>query len=221
MRYAIVSDIHNRRRKLEAVLADAQARRADKTISLGDVGGDECLALLHRAGALAVFGNYEVSGWRRLSSQNRSWVRHWPPLLAEDGFVAVHAAPGWPAGLQSVIDFGNWLETTGRPWRALFPYLTEDSDALWRALAELEIAGRSTLFHGHTHRQAIWQWQPDGHLRPLQVGSNRVEAGSRYVVGVGSVGLPEDGGWARYTLFDADTRHLESIRLKRPRLPAW
>ena len=64
MRYAIVSDIHDRRRKLEAVLADAQARKADKVISLGDVGGDECLALLRRAGALSVFGNYEVSGLR-------------------------------------------------------------------------------------------------------------------------------------------------------------
>ena len=56
MRYALLSDIHGHQQKLAAVLADAQTRGADQIVSVGDVGSDNCLALLLEAGALAVFG---------------------------------------------------------------------------------------------------------------------------------------------------------------------
>jgi predicted phosphodiesterase len=210
--YAILSDVHGRRAKLAAVLADAGARGAERIVSLGDVGGEKCLSLLRQAGALTVFGNYEVSGWRRLQHEHRAWVRHWPPLLAEDGFMAVHAAPWWPAGLKTVEDFCRWLKATGSSWRALFPYLSDSEDYLWQALAELERADKAILFHGHTHQPAIWRWGPQGHLRQVHAVKVQVEAGHRYVVGVGSVGLPEDGSWAAYTLFDSQSGKIECLR---------
>ncbi len=214
MRYAILSDVHGRREKLAAVLEDARARGATQVVSLGDVGGDECLALLHQAGALAVFGNYEVSGWQRLEPPHRAWVQGWGPLLVGDSFLAVHAAPWWPEGLQTVEDFGAWLDTTGCSWRDLFPYLTEDEDYLWQALAELEVAERAILFHGHTHLQAAWQWGPTGRLRQLRGKTAQVKAGNRYVVAVGSVGLPEDGGWAAYAIYDSAAGQIELVRLR-------
>jgi predicted phosphodiesterase len=214
MRYAILSDVHGRREKLAEVLKDARARGATQIISLGDVGGDECLGLLRQAGAQAVFGNYEVSGWQRLEPQHRAWVKSWAPLLAEDSFLAVHAAPWWPEELQTVEDFGAWLDRAGRSWRDLFPYLTEDDDYLWQALAELEVAERTILFHGHTHQQAVWQWGSTGRLRGLRGKSVQVKAGYRYVVGVGSVGLPEDGGRAAYAIYDTDAGRIELIRLR-------
>lgn len=221
MRYAILSDVHGRREKLEAVLGDAQERGAEQIISLGDVGGNDCLTLLRRAEAVAVFGNYEVSGWRRLEPEQQAWVREWRPLLAEDGFLAAHAVPYWPEGLQNVIDFGRWLEQTGRSWRTLFPYLSEDQGAMWQALAELEEAGKGILFHGHTHLQSVWRWEPAGSLRQERATAIQIEAGHRYVVGVGSVGLPEDGGWAAYVLYDAGARRVERIRLDRPASGRW
>ena len=45
-----------------------------------------------------------------------------------------------------------------------------------------------------------------------------IEAGYRYLVGVGSVGLPEDGAWATYTLYDTAYRCIEPIRLDPPQL---
>jgi predicted phosphodiesterase len=221
MRYAILSDVHGRLEKLEAVLGDARERGAEQLVSLGDVGGDDCLSLLRHAGALAVLGNYEVSGWRRLQPEHRTWVQEWRPLLATDGFLAVHAAPYWPPGLATVADFGRWLDETGKSWRALFPYLTEDREAMWQALAELEETGASILFHGHTHQQSAWCWEPAGHLRQERVPTFQLKAGHRYVVGVGSVGLPEDGGWAAYALYDADARQVERIRLTGPILGRW
>lgn len=215
MRYAILSDVHGRHHKLEVVLDDAQERGAEQVISLGDVGGDDCLSLLRRAEARAVFGNYEVSGWRRLRPEHRAWVQGWQPLLAEDRFLAVHAAPWWPERLNTVQDFGQWLQTTGQSWRALFPYLTEDEERLWQALAELETADKVILFHGHTHRQSIWRWGPATDLKELKATRMPIEAESYYCVGVGSVGMPEDGAWATYTLYDATAGWIEQVRLGR------
>lgn len=222
MRYILLSDVHGRSRQLASVLADARVRGVDRIISLGDVGGDDCLALLRHAGALAVFGNYEVSGWRRLAPENRAWVRGWPPLLVENGFLAVHAAPWWPEGLHNVKDFGNWLRATPptraggtASWQSLFPYLMNE-DQRWQALAELEMAGKAVLFHGHTHHQAIWCWEPANRLQRVRARAVNVDADQRYLVGVGSVGLPEDGGWAAYALYDTDARRIELVRLNRP-----
>ena len=221
MRYAFLSDIHSRRKKLETVLADAKVRGVDHFISLGDVGAEDCLALLQEVGAMAVFGNYEVSGWKRLAPSHRAWVRAWPALLAEDGFLAVHAVPWWPDGLQTVKDFHDWLKRTGRSWRSLFPYLTEDEDALWQVLAELENSGKAILFHGHTHLPAIWTWGTDGRLRKVRAATVTVKPGHYYSVGVGSVGFPEDGSWATYALYDAAGGEIQLIRLNAPGLPSF
>jgi predicted phosphodiesterase len=217
MRYAILSDVHGRRHKLEVVLADAGAKGAQGIVSLGDVGGEDCLELLWQVEAMAVFGNYEVSGWRRLPPRYRAWVETWPPLLVEERFLAVHAVPWWPQGLDTISDFGDWLKRTGRPWRALFPYLTEDPDHVWQAIVELEAEGKTLLFHGHTHQQAAWRWGPTGYLRQLPEARITVGGSHLYVVGVGSVGLPEDGCWAAYTIYDAATGSIEPVRLERPR----
>ena len=140
-------------------------------------------------------------------------MRGWPPLLSRDGFLAVHAAPWWPEGLRTVEDFGDWLKRSGQSWRALFPYLTEDDGHLWEAVAVLESADCAVLFHGHTHVQSVWQYAPPGRLRSLQPGALSVEDGQRCIVGVGSVGLPEDGGWAAYVLYDAGAGSIEFVRL--------
>jgi len=213
MRYAILSDVHGRHEKLSAVLDDAQLCGATKVICLGDVGGERCLDLLRQAGALAVFGNYEVSGWQRLRPAYRAWVQSWPPLLSEDSFLAVHAVPWWPDDLTTIEDFGAWLDRDRRSWRDLFPYLNEDENYLWQALAELEERDQTLLFHGHTHQQSVWQWDPAGRLRRLRGTEVQVKAGHRYVVGVGSVGLPEDIGRAAYALYDSATRRIELVRL--------
>jgi predicted phosphodiesterase len=216
MRYAIVSDVHSQSQNLQAVLSDARARQVDQILSLGDVGGPACLTLLRQAGAIGVFGNYEVSGWRRLPAEHRDWVREWLPSWVGPDFVGVHAAPWWPEGLRTVADFGAWLERTGSSWRSLFPYLDEDSSHLWQALAELELAGKSILFHGHTHRQAVWEWSSSGHLRPIRATRIRIEDGTHYAVGVGSVGFPEDGSWAAYVVYDAGAHQIDLVRLTSP-----
>lgn len=213
MRYAILSDVHGRVTKLKAVLADAQARRVDQIVSLGDVGGPACLTMLRDAGAIPVFGNYEVSGWSRLEPNLSSWVRDWPPLVARDSFLAVHAAPFWPEGMVTLEDFGAWMKRTGKSWRSLFPYLTENHINIWKAVVELEATGKAVLFHGHTHRHTVWCWVETGRVRAVPGTAIQLEEGNRYVIGVGSVGLPDDGGWASYALYEASARRVDLVRL--------
>jgi diadenosine tetraphosphatase ApaH/serine/threonine PP2A family protein phosphatase len=165
---------------------------------------------------MAVFGNYEVSGWRRLKDNYRTWVRGWPPLLAGDDYLAAHAVPWRPKGVDNVQEFGAWLRKTGLSWRALFPYMNEADEHLWRTLAELEDQGKTVMFHGHTHRQVIWCWEPSGRLRQLPTSRIDLEPGHRYVVGVGSVGLPQDNCWASYALYDSDAGRIELIQLGLP-----
>jgi hypothetical protein len=213
VRYLLLSDIHGRRHKLEAVLSEAETLGVHQVVSLGDVGGDECMELLLRAEAMAVFGNYEVSGWAKLAPPHRRWVEKWPPLLKTSWFAGVHAVPWWPSGLVTIHDFSTWLAQPQTAWLDLFPYLNTKSNLLWRALSELEAFGLPILFHGHTHRQAIRVWQPDNRLKAAPSNRVQVQEGHRYIVGVGSVGVPEDPAWSTYTIYDTSMNTIELVQI--------
>lgn len=202
MRYAILSDIHSNQLALEQILADARLHEVESILCLGDVGSDTCLDRLRVAGAKMVFGNWEVSQWGHLRQDNQAWVKNLSPMLAGDAFLAVHAAPWWPQGLSNVEDFMTYLLRQGVKWRVLFPYLDENEEAFWRALAELEEAERRVLFHGHTHVQMARRLGPTGHVAALRGPIFVLDRRARYVVGVGSAGRPEDGPGPKYALYD-------------------
>jgi predicted phosphodiesterase len=211
MRYAILSDIHGNLLALERVLADAKLHAAEAFLCLGDVGSDACLDRLRQVGAELVFGNWEVSQWGYLRQDNRAWVRDLPPMLSGDGFLAVHAAPWWPEGLSNIEDFLDHILRHGVKWRALFPYLDQDTDAVWKAVAELEDAGRQVLFHGHTHVQMPQCVGPTGRMTRLRQPEFILDRWAHYVVAVGSVGRPEDNPAPKYVLYD-DQRNLIRLR---------
>ncbi len=90
-------------------------------------------------------------------------------------------------------------------WRVLFPYLDRDEDALWQAVAELEEADRRVLFHGHTHIQMVHRVGPTGRLTRLCQPEFALDRRAHFVVGVGSVGRPEDSPTPKYVLYDDET----------------
>ena len=105
------------------------------------------------------------------------------------------------------------LVHTGVGWPALFPRLDTNENAVWQALAVLEETNMRVAFHGHTHVQKIWSWSgAAGNTRRLaavtlpaatlvlEPGTN--DAASRYIVGVGSIGQPQDGPTGGYALWD-------------------
>jgi len=209
MRYAILSDVHDNQLALEQVLADARLYQAEAILCLGDVGSDTCLDQLRQAGAEMVFGNWEVSQWGNLRPDNQHWVRLMPPLIATDTFLAVHAVPWWPEGLNNVEDFLTFILQQGVKWRQLFPYLDQDEQAFGRAVAELEQSGRRILFHGHTHLQLAHRAGPTGRVSRLQRAMFTLDHRAHYVVGVGSVGRPEDDPAAKYALYNSQTGQVQ------------
>ncbi len=209
MRYAILSDIHGKLRPLEAALADARQLGAEIIISLGDVGSDACFDVLRSVEAVGVFGNWEVSRWRDLSTANQQFVLSMTPMVAGDDFLAAHAAPWWPEGLSSVVDFMEYMLTSGVKWRTLFPYMDENEDARWQALAELENRDKQVLFHGHTHRREVWRIGPTGRMIRLSKRGIVLDARARYLVGVGSLSRPEGSAPPGYALFDDVARTIE------------
>ena len=208
MLWAILSDIHGRGDRLARVLADAQAQGATQYLSLGDVGSTAALDLLADVDATCVFGNWEASGLRGMDRPYRSLVGRWPAQLRTDGLWAAHASPVWPTDL-AIAGVVDYLRAHSLHWLALFPSLQRSEDARWAALAELEAAQATTFFHGHTHVQEAWHWRSDASLTQL-CGPEFVleDDGSRYLIGVGSIGDPHDGSGACYALFDDAARRV-------------
>lgn len=207
--WAIVSDVHGRGDRLARVLADAQSRRAERILALGDIASSAALDMLQAAGAEYVFGNWEASGLRGQVAPYRGWIARWPAQFRADGFWAAHASPVWPANL-SIARVVEHLRGQDLHWSALFPSLQRSEEARWAAFAELEAGNVPVFFHGHTHVQEAWHWPPGGapsHI-PGSVGELVLDAGGRWLVGVGSVGEPHDGSGAAYALYDTATRHL-------------
>lgn len=210
LRYAFIADVHGEVQRLSDVLATARREGAQRIVSLGDIGNDECYDLLREAGAVGTFGNYEVSGYRNLTSRNQAFVLALPPVYVADGFVAAHAVPSYPAGLFNVADFYEHRHRTGGGWRTIFRYPNEHDDSFWTIYAALLARNKDVLFHGHNHRQAVWQVEAGSQrVRRIAGSSIVLEPGSRYIVGAGSVGRPEDGPVPRYLLFDDEERRIE------------
>jgi predicted phosphodiesterase len=213
MIWAILSDVHGRSGLLRRVLADAAALGANQYLCLGDIGSATALDLLIQAQATCVFGNWEASGLRGMDRPYRGLVVRWPAQFRADGLWAAHASPVWPEGV-AISGVVEHLRQHGLHWLALFPSLQRSEEARWAALAELQAAGAAVFFHGHTHVQEAWRWRPDSTLARVEESHFFIEDdGSRYLIGVGSVGDPHDGDGACYALYDAAARRVEWRRV--------
>lgn len=199
--WAILSDVHGRGDRLKRVVADARTRGAARVLALGDIGGASALNVLETIEATCVFGNWEASGLRGLLPFHRDWVGRWPAFYRADGIWAAHASPVWPEGL-SIGRVVDYLRDRQLHWTALFPSLQHSEQARWDALAELEAADLPVFFHGHTHTQEAWCWSPGGVPRRVAGDGCAIEDGARWLVGVGSVGMPHDGSGACYAVYD-------------------
>jgi len=214
VRFAIFSDIHDNARGLTRTLADAEQQGADRLICLGDVGRTPALfEELQRRNVACLCGNWEVSGFRRLPDALRTWVGAWPATRRQGQVIVCHATPDMDADDTTETIAANLAQRGG--WMAVFPRLHRNEQAVWNALAVLEEQNARAAFHGHTHVQHVWAWQADGHERrrlrafsePTDFGlePGPANAPSRYLIGVGSAGEPQDGAQLRYALYDDAT----------------
>ncbi len=210
---AIISDIHGNLPALEAVLADARERGAERFWCLGDIVGyganpTECLTILRELCQHIIRGNHEQAvldgpyGFNPLAAAAIRWTRA-EVLKVEDQLPFISELP-------ERVDTDHAVLVHGSPSQPLDEYLfREDTlDHLPRNRDYSPKLARSfrhidrPCFVGHTHIPGVI----DGEFRwtaPAECDNEYDTRGLACIVNVGSVGQPRDGDTrASYALFD-------------------
>jgi diadenosine tetraphosphatase ApaH/serine/threonine PP2A family protein phosphatase len=213
MRFAILSDIHANLEALEAVLADARARKCTNFVCLGDVVGynanpGECVKRIRELDCPVVKGNHDEAAslvvpsgdfnevaeraiaWTRdrLTDQDKEWLRELPLQKRVRDFTIVHAT----------------LDTPGQ-WGYVFNNLD--------AAASFTYQHTNVCFFGHTHVPMVFI--RDESVRRERVEHVRIEPGKKYFINMGSVGQPRDGNWrAAYCIYDTESNLVQQFRVK-------
>ncbi|MDP9018417.1 MAG: metallophosphatase family protein [Candidatus Eremiobacteraeota bacterium] len=212
MRYAVVSDIHSNLESLNAVLAKLTGD--DGLLCLGDIVGygpnpNECVALIRSRGTATVLGNHDVAAidnfgveyfnpvaraaieWTQtvISKENVAWLNELSYEIRVPEYLMVHGAP---------VNYFEYILDKRTAARAF-----ENTDA-------------PIIFVGHTHIAEYYRLDPEGvisHAHMQHGGNLALEAGSRYLINVGSVGQPRDlNPEASFVWYDADARVAEFCR---------
>ncbi|MFK7849826.1 MAG: metallophosphoesterase family protein [Akkermansiaceae bacterium] len=211
MRYAIFSDIHANLRAWESVFTDMRAQRVDVLICLGDVVGYgpkpmEVLDSIRSVTSNFVMGNHDAAAigamdysvfndharqsteWTAaaLTEEAKEFLSSVPLAIESEDLLFVHA---------EICD----------PKR--FDYIT-DIDS-----AEVNFAASKHFltFVGHTHHPKVFELNSGGQVLEHPDGNCILNASSRYIVNVGSVGeprTPEDLR-ARYVVYDSESREVD------------
>ncbi len=216
MRYAIFSDVHANLTALDAVLADAEGRRPDAYLCLGDVVGygpdpNECVARVRALGAETVAGNHDRAAvgdvdletftplaraaieWTQhvLTPDARAWLAALPPRACPRGFLAVHGSPRDPVS-EYIFDLPT-------------------------ALANFAADPFVRCFVGHTHVPGVYVLERDGRVAAAGLLAGApvpLRPDARYIINVGSVGQPRDGDpRAAYALFDTQPETVTLVRV--------
>jgi len=213
MRFAIFSDVHANLEALEAVLADARARKCTRFVCLGDVVGynanpRECLERVRELDCPAVKGNHDEAAsrlsppgdfneiaeraisWTRdhLTDQDKEWLRGLPLQTRVQDFTTVHATLDTP-----------------EQWGYVFNNLD--------AAASFTYQRTNVCFFGHTHVPMVFV--RDESVRRERVEHVRIEPAKKYFINMGSVGQPRDGNWrAAYCIYDTENNLVQQFRVK-------
>jgi predicted phosphodiesterase len=221
MRIVIFSDLHNLVTGFNTVLRYAQRKNADRLLYLGDLGDNPVLLdALHSREISCIFGNWEVSGLRRLSPKWASWVATWPAKIEIDNICYTHATPELPTDVTTTAEAAKYIEQ-GIGWAQLFPRLHNNEEARWSAWAALETRNQRAAFHGHTHIQQVWvneagRWRSFDGPAEFTLEAGTPEYPTRYLIGIGSAGAPQDGRDLRFALYDDSDKCVELLAVPPP-----
>ena len=216
MRYAIISDIHGNLAAFKRAVADAKRQKCDKIVCLGDLTGygkqsRECVDFAMSHVDVCLMGNHDsvccgkerplefisnrnydidLATRKLLTREQLSWLAMRPYIWCGPGFACVHGEFSSPS---------DWF------------YVTKPKDA-WQSLWT---RSEQVLFVGHTHVPFIMKLPANKvklsqsfdeeeavegmrGLTMLKASSCVIASGARYVVNVGSVGIPRHGSSATY-----------------------
>lgn len=219
MKLALITDLHANREALEAVLAHAQERGAQRYAFLGDFvgyGADpawvvDCIREHVSRGAFAVLGNHDaavvqgplptmiqearqVVDWTRsqLDAYQLDFLATLPLAATDEDRLYVHANAWSP---------GDWGYITGR----------------MEAVRSLHATNARFTFCGHMHEPRLYHLTGTGKagdFTPTAGTPIPLSPARRWLAIPGSCGQPRDGNPAAcYALFDTDSATLTFQRV--------
>jgi predicted phosphodiesterase len=194
LRTAIISDIHGNIAGLHAVLADAEACRADRILCLGDLvdgndAGNEAVVELIRARAIPTLrGNHDEFPSSVLAQGTLLFLTGLPETIVEGEIVYTHVSPRSQK---------RTVRSTADAW-----HIFDDTP-------------QRIVFLGHTHIPFLFGQKGGAGIgaRFIEFRYNRphpIDPEDRYVVCVGAVGYPRDGmNKIRYVIHDEAAQTIE------------
>ncbi len=193
----MISDVHGNLPALEEAIAVLGQRGATRLAFLGDYLGrgnsDECVRRIRAVAGVAVVGNRDLDWQDRVSGESKAWVLSLPRSACVDGVLVAHG----DARLTRAL-------STSQIARGF-------ADA-WQEMAELDAR---VLAFGHSHFARTWRKAADDAVPELLPPSARMDAESRYIVNVGTTGLPFPGkGGPSVALIDVANNAIEHIPLR-------
>jgi diadenosine tetraphosphatase ApaH/serine/threonine PP2A family protein phosphatase len=222
MRLALVSDIHANIQALDACLAHARARQAQRFAFLGDLvgyGADPAavvdrIMLMAEEGAVVLKGNHDAmavnppaevttvgestAAWthQQLTPARLGWLDALPLVHQQDSLLLVHASADQP-----------------EQWR----YVYDARSAAASLEGSLNWPDVRYVFGGHVHQQTLYYQGTQSALMmftPTPGVAIPVPKHRKWLGTIGSAGQPRDGNTqAMYALFDTDRAQLTFHRV--------
>ncbi len=215
-RVLVISDIHANLTALEAVLADAGS--VDEVWCLGDVVGygpdpNECIQRLQELPALTyLMGNHDFAAIGDLPLETfNADARH--SLLWQRKQLTEESRAFLRAASQKVEVRGAVSLAHGSPRDPIWEYILNTIVAR----INLEFFETAWCFVGHSHYQAVFQYNPENDDLTIEVPPPAERYGmiGRAILNPGSVGQPRDHDpRAAYAIYYPETHLWEPRRVE-------
>ena len=214
MRYAIISDIHSNLEALEAVLAEITKKNVDKILCLGDIVGygpnpNECIKLVRKNCDVIITGNHdyackeksELIYFNRFAKQAIMWTL---TVISEKNLDFISALQ-----INTVVDGFNLVHAN--------PFSPETWDyvlSIDEAIYSFSRFNGGICFIGHSHQPRIYIENSQQKYSCKEDNNVHINADSRYIINVGSVGQPRDNNpAAAAAIFDSELKTYELVRI--------
>jgi predicted phosphodiesterase len=205
--WALLADVHGHLPRLERAVALCRAHGAERWAFLGDLLGrgdsDGCVALVRTLADLSVVGNRDLDWQHRVGAVSRDYVLSLPTARRGENFLVVHGDARLDRELCSADERRGFAQSYRR----------------------LERENLAIGILGHTHRARVWRLpgpgEPPEQLydaavdpRPATVSVGADTLTTRFVVNVGTVGLPFAGkGPPSCAVLDMESGTVEIVPL--------
>jgi predicted phosphodiesterase len=197
--WGLISDVHGNFVALEQALDLLAANGAMKYAFLGDYLGrgdsDRCVERIREVADIAIVGNRDLDWQDRVSAASKAWVLSLPRTAQHASLLVSHGDPR----LTPRLSTSEIRREFARAWAAM----DEHQATIWA--------------FGHSHFARLWRKQRVADAAELLRDHKiAMEPGWRYVVNVGTTGLPFPGkGGPSVALIDFTKQEIRQISLER------